>query len=124
MVIRKLNKLAENCQKLQGNYEELTANYINMKKGIETTNKSQEEMNNTIYHLKNTVKGIKSRLEEAEYWISELEDKVEDNSQKGLRELQDNMKYNNTHIIGIPEGEEQQRIENLFEEVNFPNMMR
>ena len=45
-----------------------------------------------------------------------------------VRELQDNMKHNNIHIIGIPEGEEEeQRIENLFEKVimeNFPNLMR
>ena len=41
--------------------------------------------------------------------------------------MQDNMKCNNIHIIGIPEGEEQQGIENLFEKVmmeNFPNFMR
>ena len=37
------------------------------------------------------------------------------------------MKCNNVHIIGIPEGEEEQGIENLFEKVlmeNFPNLMR
>ena len=42
--------------------------------------------------------------------------------------MQDNMKNNNIHIIGIPEGEgEEQGIENLFEKVmmeNFPNLMR
>ena len=42
--------------------------------------------------------------------------------------MQDNMKQNNIHIIGIPEGqEEEQRIENLFEKVmmeNFPNLLR
>ena len=40
--------------------------------------------------------------------------------------MQDNMKGNNIHIIGIPEGEEEeQEIENLFEKVmmeNFPNL--
>ena len=44
-----------------------------------------------------------------------------------LRELQDNMKCNNTRIIRIPEGEEEQGIENLFEKVmteNFPNLLR
>ena len=44
-----------------------------------------------------------------------------------LREMQDNMKHNNIHIIGIPEGEEEQEIENLFEKViteNFPNLIR
>ena len=38
------------------------------------------------------------------------------------------MKHNNIHIIGIREGEEEEKgIENLFEKVmmeNFPNMMR
>ena len=42
--------------------------------------------------------------------------------------MQNNMKCNNIHIIGIPEGEEkEQGIENLFEKVmmeNFPNLMR
>ena len=44
-----------------------------------------------------------------------------------VRELQDNMKHNNICIIGIPEGEEEQGIENLFEKVmmeNFPNLTR
>ena len=41
--------------------------------------------------------------------------------------MQDNMKHNNIHIIGIPEGEEEQGTENLFEKVmmeNVPNVMR
>ena len=41
--------------------------------------------------------------------------------------MQDNMKRNNIHIIRIPEGEEGQGIENLFEKVmmeNFPNLRR
>ena len=41
--------------------------------------------------------------------------------------MQDNMKRNNIRITGIPEGEEKQGIENLFEKVmmeNFPNVRR
>ena len=49
-------------------------------------------------------------------------------NEEGLRKMQDNMKRNNIHIIGIPEGEEEEQgIENLFEKVmmeNFPNLMR
>ena len=91
--------------------------------------------------LKNTVEGIKTRLDEAEDQISKLEDKVEKNTkneqekekrlrknEEELRETQDNVKHNNIHITGIPEGgEEEQGIENLFEKVmmeNFPNLMR
>ena len=48
-------------------------------------------------------------------------------NEKGLRKQKDNMKYDNICIIGIPEGEEKQGIENLFENVmteNFPSLMR
>ena len=42
--------------------------------------------------------------------------------------MQDNMKCNSIHIIGIPEAEEEEQgVENLFEKVmmgNFPNLMR
>ena len=41
--------------------------------------------------------------------------------------MQENMKHNNIRIPWIPEGEEEQGIENLFEKVmmeNFPNLMR
>ena len=42
--------------------------------------------------------------------------------------MQDNMKQNNIHIIGIPEGEEEEQgVENLFEKVtieNFLNLIR
>ena len=84
---------------------------------------------------------MKTRLIEAQDWIRELEDKVEKTTQKeqekekrlrkseeGLRDIEDNMKLNNIHIIGIPEGEEEEQgIANLFEKVmteNFPNLMR
>ena len=97
-------------------------------------------MKNTISELKTAVEGIKSRLNEAEDRISDLENKVEKNSEKeqekekrlkknkeGLREMQENMKWNNVCEIGIPEEEEEQGIENLFEEVmmeNFSNLWR
>ena len=42
--------------------------------------------------------------------------------------MQNNIKHNNIHKIGIPEGEEEEQgIENLFEKLmmeNFPNLMR
>ena len=48
-------------------------------------------------------------------------------NEEELREMQDNMKRNNIHIIGISEREEEDGIEDLFEKVmmeNFPNLMR
>ena len=54
----------------------------------------------------------------------EKENRLRKNEER-LREMQDNMKCNNIHIIGIPGGkEEEQGIENVFEKVmmeNFPN---
>ena len=45
-----------------------------------------------------------------------------------LRNLWDNFKYANILIIGVPEGEEEeQKIENLLEQImkeNFPNLER
>ena len=43
-----------------------------------------------------------------------------------LRDLWDNIKHNNIHIIGVPEGEEREKgPEKIFEEIiveNFPNV--
>ena len=90
-----------------------------MKKDIETIKKDQSEIKNAMSGINNTLEGINSRLDEAEDQVSILEDKVEKNNQaelqkekrilkneESLRNILDNMKYNNTHIVRIPEGEE------------------
>ena len=45
-----------------------------------------------------------------------------------LRNLWDNFKHSNIRVIGVPEGEEEeQKIENLFEQImkeNFPNLAK
>ena len=43
---------------------------------------------------------------------------------KSLRELWDNIKHTNIHIQGVPEGEEREETEKIFQEIiagNFPN---
>ena len=73
--------------------------------------------------MKNTLGGINSRLNEAEERISELEDRmvettaVEQNEEErmkrnkdSLRDLWDNIKHTNIHIIGVPEGKERERV--------------
>ena len=49
-------------------------------------------------------------------------------SEERLRNLHDNFKHSNVQIIGVPEGEEEeQKIENLFEQImkeNFPNLAK
>ena len=44
-----------------------------------------------------------------------------------FRNLQDILKHSNIRIIGVPEEEEKQKIENLFEQImkeNFPNLAK
>ena len=47
-------------------------------------------------------------------------------NEDSLRDLWDNIKHNNIHIIGVPEGEERQKgPEKISEDIiveNFPNM--
>ena len=108
-------------------------------KDLEELKNKQTEMNNTMTEMKNTLEGINSRISEAEEQISDLEDRrveftaMEQNKEKrmkrnedSLRDLSDNIKRNNIHIIGVPEGEEREKgREKIFEEIiveNFPNM--
>ena len=86
------------------------------KKDLEELKNKQTEMNNTITEKKTTLEGINSRITEAEERISDLEDRmveftaVEQNKEKRmqrnedrLRDLWDNIKHTNIHIIGVPE---------------------
>ena len=90
-------------------------------KDLEELKNKQTEMKNTITEMKNTLEGINSRITEAEERISDLEDRMvkftaaEQNKEKrmkrnedSLRDLWDNIKCNNIHIIGVPEGEERE----------------
>ena len=95
-------------------------------------------MNNTITEMKNTLERINSRITEAEERIGDLEDRMvefaaaEQNKEKrmkrnedSLRDLWDNIKWNNIHIIGVPEEEREKGPEKIFEEIiveNFPKM--
>ena len=89
--------------------------------------------------MNNTLEGINNRITEAEEGISDLEDRMveftatEQNKEKrmernedSLRDLWDNFKPNNIHIMGVQEGEEREKgPKKKFEEIiveNFPNM--
>ena len=91
-------------------------------KHLEELKNKQTKKNNTITDMKNTLEGINSRITEGEEWISDLENKrveitaKEQNKEKSmkrnkdsLRDLWDNIKHTNIHIIGVPEGEERER---------------
>ena len=108
-------------------------------KDLEELKSKQTEMNNTKTEVKNTLEGVNNRITEAEERISDLEDRMveftatEQNKEKRmkrnedtLRDLWDNIKCTNIHIIGVLEGEERKKgPKKIFEEIivkNFPNM--
>ena len=82
---------------------------------------------------------MKRKMNNAEEQISDLEDRIMEIIQSGqqttnqmkkhksnIRDLWENIKWANLHIIEIPEGEEKEKgIGNIFEEImaeNFPNL--
>ena len=87
--------------------------------------------------MNNTLEEINSRITEAEKQASNLEDRMVEITTKkqniekrmkrnedSLRDLWDNIKRTNIHIIGVP-GREEKGSEKISEEVraeNFPNM--
>ena len=100
-------------------------------------------MKHTITEIPNNLDVMTTRREEAEEWISDIEDKIMKNNgaeQKRERQilehknrqimehknwLSDSIKHTNIHIIGVPEKQEGEKgAENLFEEIiaeNFPD---
>ena len=90
--------------------------------------------------IKKNVQGTNSEGKETGTQINNLEQKEEINIQpeqneetrilknEKLRNLQDNFKHSNIWIIGVPEGEEEEKeIEKLFEQIlkeNFPKMVK
>uniref|UniRef100_A0A8D0PWM2 L1 transposable element RRM domain-containing protein n=1 Tax=Sus scrofa TaxID=9823 RepID=A0A8D0PWM2_PIG len=97
-------------------------------------------MQNTITEIKNSLEAANSRIQQAEERISKVEDRLVEvmnakqkrekrmkTNEESLRELWDNVKCTNVHIIGVPEGEERERKEQkkIFQKIiaeTFPNM--
>ena len=105
---------------------------------IDLGHKMKEEMKAIQTEIKENIQG-NSEGRETRTQINSLEQKEEINIQpelneetriqkneERLRNLQDNFKWSNIQIIGVPEGEEeQQEMENLFENImkeNFPSL--
>ena len=84
--------------------------------------KDVQELKGKQTEMNNTLEGIDSRITEAEERINDLEDRMveiiatEQNIEKiikrnedSLRDLWDNSKCTNIHIIGVPEEEEREK---------------
>ena len=108
---------------------------------VESIRKTDEKMKPMLRETKENVQGTNSDGKETGTQINGVDQKEETNIQpekneetriqkneERLRNLQDISKRSNIRIIGVPEGEEEeQKIENLFEQImkeNFPNLAK
>ena len=108
---------------------------------VEFGHKLDEKMKDMLRETKENVQGTNSDAKETGTQINAVDQKEERNIQPGkneatriqkneerLRNLQDFLKRSNIRIIGVPEGEEEeQKIENLFEQImkeNFPSLAK
>ena len=108
---------------------------------VEFVCKSDEKMKAMLRETKENVQGTNSDGKETGTQINSVDQKEERNiqpekneetkiqkSEEKLRNLQNIFKRSNIRIIGVPEGEEEeQKLENLFEQImkeNFPNLAK
>ena len=71
------------------------------------------------------IKGLEQKEEKNIQPEQNEETRIQKNEER-LRNLWDNFKCSNIPNIGVPEGEEEQEMENLFEKImeNFPNLAK
>ena len=97
-------------------------------------------MKDTQNEIKQNIQGTNSEGKETRTQINNLEQKEKINIQpeqneetriqkneERLRNLWDNFKRSNIRITGVPEGEQEQEVENLFEQIikaNFPSLAK
>ena len=107
---------------------------------VEFVRKLDEKMKPMLRETKENVQGTNSDGKETGTQINGVDQKEETNIQpekneetrtwkneERLRNFQDTLKRSNIRIRGVPEGEEEQKIEKLFEQImkeNFPNLAK
>ena len=114
LVIRMLREVAEYGHKIE---EKVKAVQSEIKENVQGTNNDGKETGTQINSL-DQKEEINIQLEQNE------ETRIQENEER-LRNLQDIFKHSNIRIMGLPGGEQQEEIENLFEQImkeNFPNL--
>ena len=116
LVIRKLTELVEFGCKLD---EKMKPMLRETKENVQGTNSNGKETGTQISYV--------YQKEERNQPEKNEETRIQKNGER-LRNLQDILKRSNIRIIGVPEGEEEeQKIENLFEQImkeKFPNLAK
>ena len=107
LVIKMLTELVESVRKVD---EKMKPMQIETKENVQGTNSDAKETGTQIYGVdqKEETNIQPEKNEETRIWKNE----------ERLRNFQDILKRSNIRIIGVPEGEEEeQKIENLFEQI-------
>ena len=116
-VIKKLTELVEFGRKLD---EKMKAMLRETKENVQGTNSEAKETGTQI-------NGVDQKEERNIQPEKNEETRIQKNEER-LRNLQEIFKHSNIRIIGVREGEEEeQKIENLFEQIikeNFPNLAK
>ena len=117
LIIRKLTELVEFGRKLD---EKMKAMPRETKENVQGTDSDAKETGTQI-------NGVDQREERNIQPEKNEETRIRKNEER-LSNLQDILKRSNIQIIGVPEGEEEeQKIENLFEQImkeNFPSLAK
>ena len=91
----------------------MKSNEYYFRKEMESGRTSQEKLENSFRVMQDELKALKSRMNKAEEWISDMEDKMMEitnqdsrrktkwENMKAIWDLWDNIKQTNLHIIGI-----------------------
>ena len=112
-----LTELFEYGRKIE---DEVKAMKSEIKENVQRNNNKGKEIRTQINSL--------DQKDEINIQLEKIEETRIQKSEEKLRNLQDKFKRSNIRIIGVPEGEEQeQKIENLFEQImkeNFPSLAK
>ena len=97
--------------------EDIKNNADSFRKELENIRRSQEKLENSFSDMQTELKAIKTRTNNAEEWISDIEYRIMEitqlrqkmkiqmkNHESNIRDLWDNIKQADPHIIEIPEG--------------------
>nr|KAF6382511.1 hypothetical protein mPipKuh1_008873 [Pipistrellus kuhlii] len=135
-----LEKIDKTSEDMKRDQLELIRNQQEMIRDQQEMIRDQQEIQNTLSEIKNIIQSPKNRMEDRKNQVKDLEHKEpEDTSPQKLegkriqkiednvRNLWDNFKRTNIRIMGVPEDEREQDIENILKEIvteNFPHLVK
>ena len=106
LVIRMLKELGEDLSSIKKTQSEMQVTLIEIKNNLQGNNRRVNKVKTQINVLE---------LKEAKNNQSKQEENIIQKKQDSISSLWDNFKHSNTYLIGMPEKDKEQEINNLFE---------